>query len=69
METEYGAEDKKLREYESNNTMLEFNLTTGGIIRGKIKWVDKHCIGLELGENQSIILYKHAIAFIQEKAT
>jgi len=68
METEYGAEDKKLREYESNNAMLEFNLTTGGIIIGKIKWVDKHSIGLEIDNNKSIILYKHAIAFIQEKA-
>lgn len=68
MEIELSIEDKILKEYESNSTILEFNLTTGGIIRGKIRWVDKQSIGLEIDDNQRMILYKHAIAFIQEKA-
>jgi len=68
MEIEFSIENKKLEEYASNNVALIFNLITGGIVKGRIKWVDKKSIGIILDGDQNIILYKHAIAFIQEKA-
>ena len=68
MEIEHSIENKKLEEYASNNIALIFNLITGGIVKGRIKWVDKNSIGIILDGDHSIILYKHAIAFIQEKA-
>jgi sRNA-binding regulator protein Hfq len=68
VEIESSIENKKLEEYASDNVTLIFNLITGGIVKGKIKWVDKDSIGIILDGNQNIILYKHVIAFIQEKA-
>jgi sRNA-binding regulator protein Hfq len=59
-------ESEKLESYKEENSLLEFTLVTGGIIKAKIVWVGNQSLGVknELGEN--IILYKHAIAFIQE---
>ena len=68
MEIESSIENKKLEEYASDNVALIFNLITGGIVKGRIKWVDENSIGIILDGDHSIILYKHAIAFIQEKA-
>ncbi|MEK7398932.1 MAG: hypothetical protein AAB116_18515 [Candidatus Poribacteria bacterium] len=68
MEIEYSVENKELELYKLSNVALIFNLVTGGIVKGKIKWVDKDSIGIILDGDHSIILYKHAIAFIQEKA-
>jgi len=67
METDRSMEMEILQGYESNKTILEFTLITGGLVKGRIKWVDKHCIGVKIDDNHSMILYKHAIAFIQEK--
>jgi sRNA-binding regulator protein Hfq len=60
-------EAEKLSEYQNKGTMLEFNLTNGGIMNGKINWIDSHCLGIDTIDKQSVILYKHIIAFIQER--
>jgi sRNA-binding regulator protein Hfq len=60
-------ETEKLTEYQNAGTMLEFTLITGGIIKGKISWLGNQSIGINTDNSQSVILYKHAIAFIQEK--
>jgi hypothetical protein len=60
-------ETQKLMEYQNAGTMLEFTLVTGGIIKGKISWLDNQSIGINTVNGQSVILYKHTIAFIQEK--
>jgi len=59
-------EAEKLSEYQNKGTILEFNLTNGGIINGKINWIDNQCLGIDTIDKQSIVLYKHIIAFIQE---
>ena len=69
MEIEFGAENKELEFYKTSNVALVFNLVTGGVVKGRIKWIDKDSIGIILDGDHSIILYKHAIAFIQEKAS
>ena len=60
-------ENEKLTRYQNDNVMLEFSLVTGGIIKGKILWVGGQSLGIENDRNQKLILYKQAIAFIQEK--
>jgi sRNA-binding regulator protein Hfq len=60
-------ETDKLQAYQSNGIILEFMLITGGLIKGKITWVDGQSLGIENEDEKNIILYKHAIAFIQEK--
>ena len=60
-------ENEKLTAYQNDSVMLEFSLVTGGIIKGKILWVDGQSLGIESDRNQKLILYKQAIAFIQEK--
>ena len=60
-------ETEKLTAYQNGSAILEFTLVTGGIIKGKILWVDGQSLGIENDRHQKLILYKHAIAFIQEK--
>ena len=60
-------EAEKLRKYEEAETLLEFILVTSGIIKGQILWVGNQSIGVKVDSGQDIILYKHAIAFIQEQ--
>lgn len=63
-------ETEKLMEYQNEGTMIEFTLVTGGVIKGKITWLDDQSIGINTANiegKQNIILYKHTIAFIQEK--
>jgi uncharacterized protein YuzB (UPF0349 family) len=60
-------ENEKLTRYQNDSVTLEFSLVTGGIIKGKILWVGGQSLGIENDRNQKLILYKQAIAFIQEK--
>lgn len=57
-----------LKKYKEGATLLEFILVTGGLINGKILWIGNQSIGVRADTGQEVILYKHAIAFIQEKA-
>jgi len=60
-------ETEKLTAYQKDVITLTFMLITGGVIKGKITWVDGQSLGIENEHGYNIILYKHAIAFIQEK--
>lgn len=61
-------ESERLREYKEEGTSLEFTLVTGGLIKGKILWVDNQSLGIRTDSDKNVILYKHAIAFTQEQA-
>ena len=58
---------ESLRRYREEGSLLEFTLTTGGLIRGKILWMGNQGLGIRTDSGQDVILYKHAIAFIQER--
>ena len=60
-------ETEKLTAYQKDGVKLTFMLITGGVIKGCISWIDGQSIGIENENGQNIILYKHSIAFIQEK--
>ncbi len=60
-------ESEELEKYKRESTNLEFVLVTGGLIIGKIIWLGGQSIGIINDCNQKIILYKHSIAFIQER--
>ena len=62
------VETEKLTAYQKDGIKLTFMLITGGVIKGCISWVDGQSLGIENENGQNIILYKHSIAFIQEKA-
>ena len=61
-------EPERLKEYKEEGNLLEFTLVTGGLIKGKILWVGRQSLGISTDSDQNTILYKHAIAFIQEQA-
>ena len=60
-------ETEKLTAYQKDGVKLTFMLITGGVIKGCITWIDGQSLGIENENGQNIILYKHSIAFIQEK--
>ena len=60
-------ENIKLTKYKADGIMLEFTLVTGGLVIGTIVWISDRSIGVKMESGQSMILYKHAIAFIQEQ--
>jgi len=59
-------ESERLGKYKEAGTLLEFTLVTGGVIRGTILWLGNQSVGIMADSGQNFILYKHAIAFIQE---
>lgn len=61
------AEAEALEKFKEDGTPLEFILVTSGFIRGKILWAGDHSLGLETDSGQDVILYKQAIAFVQEQ--
>jgi sRNA-binding regulator protein Hfq len=61
-----GEESERLRKYKEAGTFLEFTLVTGGVIKGTILWLGNQSVGIKADSGQDFILYKHAIAFIQE---
>jgi len=64
--TAKGKEKETLENYKENGKILELTLVTGGLIKGKIAWLDDQCLGIESSNGRIVILYKHTIAFIQE---
>jgi sRNA-binding regulator protein Hfq len=59
-------ESERLGKYKEAGTLLEFTLVTGGVIRGTLLWLGNQSVGIKADSGQSFILYKHAIAFVQE---
>ena len=60
-------ESERLEKLKEGDTLLEFTLVTGGFIRGEILWTGSNSLGIRTDSEQNIILYKHAIAFVQEQ--
>jgi host factor-I protein len=45
---------------------IEVKLLTGDEIKGKVRWIDDHCLCIgEPGESPDTIIWHHAIAFIK----
>ena len=59
-------ETERFERYKTDGTSLEFNLVTGGLVAGKINWLGNQCISVRIESGRDVILYKHAISFIQE---
>jgi len=60
-------EPERLKKYKESGILLEFVLVTSGVVRGRIAWIDNQSLGIQTSSGQNLILYKHAIAFIQEE--
>lgn len=61
-------ESERLGKYKEESTLLDFILVTGGLINGKVLWIGNQSLGIRADSDQDIILYKHAVAFIQQQA-
>ena len=59
---------QRLAKYKQEGAWLEFTLVTGGLIKGKLLWIGDQSLGVRDESDRVFILYKHAIAFIQEWA-
>ncbi|MBD3182632.1 hypothetical protein GF312_10090 [Candidatus Poribacteria bacterium] len=60
-------EEEKLKKYKKEGILLEFTMVTGGIIIGTIVWVGSQSLGVKTKLGDQLIIYKHAIAFIQKQ--
>ena len=47
---------------------VEIKLVTSDVIIGRVQWQDAYCICLADLENQTIILWRQAIAYLKPKA-
>ena len=47
---------------------VEIKLVTSDVITGRVQWQDVYCICLADRENQTIILWRQAIAYLKPKA-
>jgi host factor-I protein len=53
---------------EAPNKEVEIKLMSGDDIKGKLKWVDNHCIcveGAQSGNSHTMLIWHHAIAYIK----
>ena len=46
---------------------VEIKLMTNDVIMGKVRWQDTYCICLDVPENQTIMLWRQAIAYLKPK--
>jgi len=49
----------------SQGQALQVKVTTGDVFQGKLLWQDQECICLVIEAEQTIILWRNAIAFVQ----
>ena len=61
------GESERLGTFKEEDAFLEFTLVTSGLIRGKLSWIGNHSLGVRTDTGQDVILYKHAIAFVQKQ--
>ncbi|MFC1718750.1 hypothetical protein ACFL6S_34180 [Candidatus Poribacteria bacterium] len=61
-------ESERFEKLKEGDALLEFTLVTGGFIVGEILWIGNSSLGIKTDSGQNVILYKHAIAFVQEQA-
>ena len=47
---------------------IEIKLVTNDVITGRVRWQDAYCICLDVPENQTIMLWRQAIAYLKPKA-
>ena len=62
------GESERLEKFKAEDAPLDFILVTSGLISGKLSWIGNHSFGVRTNAGQDVILYKHAIAFIQKQA-
>ncbi|NEP58260.1 MAG: RNA-binding protein hfq [Symploca sp. SIO2G7] len=44
---------------------VELKLLTGDLLNGKLRWQDQHCLCLSTKEEQQIIVWLQAIAYVK----
>jgi host factor-I protein len=47
---------------------VEVKLLTGDLLEGKLRWQDTNCICLVGADEQPILIWRHAIAYLKPKA-
>ena len=67
LQKDNSEESEELERFGEEDALLEFTLVTSGSIRGKIKWMSKHSLGVRTDTGQDVILYKNAIALVQKQ--
>lgn len=46
---------------------VEIKLVTGDVVAGRVRWQDNHCICLDDLENQTVMVWRQAIAYLKPK--
>lgn len=48
--------------------LIEIKLVTGDVITGEARWQDDDCIAVTESNNQQIVLWRNAIAYLKAKS-
>ncbi len=58
---------RKVQSYTKDKNSVEIKLLTNDVLAGTILWQDPNCLCLQDQNNQQILIWRHAIAFIRPK--
>ncbi|MEA5578799.1 Hfq-related RNA-binding protein [Anabaena sp. UHCC 0451] len=56
---------RQIQNWIKQKAAVEFKLMTGDLITGKVFWQDGNCVCILDGNNEQIIVYKLAIAYMK----
>jgi host factor-I protein len=66
LEAEFGfPSGRNLTYWIKEKKTVEVKLLTNDVLQGKLQWQDPHCLCLVGPNEQSIVFWRHAIAYIK----
>jgi host factor-I protein len=58
---------RQIQTYLKDQQPVEIKLTTNDILEGTISWQDQNCVCLQDQQQQSILVWRQAIAYMKAK--
>jgi host factor-I protein len=57
---------RQIQSFIKDGKQVELKLLTQDLLTGKVRWQDQQCISLLTSDDQSLIIWRQAIAYIKE---
>jgi host factor-I protein len=58
---------RQIQTYLKDQQLVEIQLTTNDVLEGMILWQDQNCLCLQDQQQQSILVWRQAIAYLKAK--
>jgi host factor-I protein len=56
---------RQVQGFIKDGTQVELKLLTQDLLTGRLRWQDQQCLYLLTPDDQSIIIWRHAIAYVK----